>query len=248
MSSLLQQLQNNEAVLLMYLAGELPPEDRREVEQLLAGDISLRRELESLRRLQADLDDALAIADAAEPVTGQWSAARQVAAAVGPAHARRLAATPPAPQHRLHFTWWAYPASAAAAVLVAMLVWWSSLHNTFEQPRIAYFPDAGDTAPGPATSGPTGAPADGPKRGTAPINDAPDADRTPAGGRSAIVRADERLVPEGYPSESALGSAADADAAGQYANQLVAAVDPVDTRNDLSDLESLRDAMGGSGW
>ena len=35
MGSLLQQLANNEAILLMYVADELPPADRSEVDQFL---------------------------------------------------------------------------------------------------------------------------------------------------------------------------------------------------------------------
>ena len=38
MSNLLQQLENNEAILLMYLAGELPEPDRVEVEQMLVSN------------------------------------------------------------------------------------------------------------------------------------------------------------------------------------------------------------------
>ena len=49
MTSLLHQLENNEAILLMYLAEELPAEDRADVEQQLASDPALRAELEELR-------------------------------------------------------------------------------------------------------------------------------------------------------------------------------------------------------
>jgi hypothetical protein len=63
MGSFLQQLENNEAVLLMYLADELPPEDRVEVEQLLARDGGLRAELERLRDMTDSLTLALSEAD-----------------------------------------------------------------------------------------------------------------------------------------------------------------------------------------
>ncbi len=52
MANLLQQLENNEGILLMYLADELESEDRAEVEQLLAADGGLRDELERLRQTQ----------------------------------------------------------------------------------------------------------------------------------------------------------------------------------------------------
>ena len=41
MSELLHNLENNQAILLMYLADELPAEDRREIDQLLLVDASL---------------------------------------------------------------------------------------------------------------------------------------------------------------------------------------------------------------
>ena len=59
MPSLLQQLENNEAVLLMYLADELPTDDLAEVEQMLANDPGLRAELESLRAAHATVLDGL---------------------------------------------------------------------------------------------------------------------------------------------------------------------------------------------
>ena len=52
MASLLQQLENNEAILLMYLADELGADDRREVEQMLRGDAGLAAELDELRAAQ----------------------------------------------------------------------------------------------------------------------------------------------------------------------------------------------------
>jgi anti-sigma factor RsiW len=45
MASLLHELENNEAMLLMFLTGELPEEDRMEVVQMLASDGGLRAEL-----------------------------------------------------------------------------------------------------------------------------------------------------------------------------------------------------------
>src|SRR5688572_19642100 len=91
MSTLLQHL-NNESILLMYLAGELPAEDRAEVEQMLAGDPRLRDELEQLRAAYEGVGSALAEADAAERVVlPQSTAARRVGQAVRAWHARRLA-------------------------------------------------------------------------------------------------------------------------------------------------------------
>src|SRR5258706_8742588 len=63
MSNLLHELENNEAILLMYLAGELPEEDRIEVEQMLAGDPALRAELAELAALQDRVSGMMARAD-----------------------------------------------------------------------------------------------------------------------------------------------------------------------------------------
>ena len=49
MNSLLHELQNNEAILLMYLANELPPQDREEVEHMLDRDANLRLELAKIQ-------------------------------------------------------------------------------------------------------------------------------------------------------------------------------------------------------
>lgn len=59
MTSYLQQLENNEAILLMYLAGELPESDRAEVEQMLGSDARLRADLAILRQTQELAFDAL---------------------------------------------------------------------------------------------------------------------------------------------------------------------------------------------
>ena len=61
---MLEQLENNEFVLLMYLAGELPAEDRVEVEAMLSTDPILRAELDRLQSAQEAIGDALARLDA----------------------------------------------------------------------------------------------------------------------------------------------------------------------------------------
>ena len=64
MKSYLQHLENNEAILLMYLGNELPDQDRVEVEEMLASDARLRAELENLRLTQQLAWDALGSLDA----------------------------------------------------------------------------------------------------------------------------------------------------------------------------------------
>ncbi len=45
MASFIQELENNEALLLMYFTDELPVDDRAEVEQMLASDAGMRAAL-----------------------------------------------------------------------------------------------------------------------------------------------------------------------------------------------------------
>jgi hypothetical protein len=65
MKSYLHQLENNEGILLMYLANELPPADRAEVDEMLASDPNLRTELEILRQTEELAFDAIKSLDAA---------------------------------------------------------------------------------------------------------------------------------------------------------------------------------------
>jgi anti-sigma factor RsiW len=126
MPTLLQQLENNEAVLLMYLADELPPEDRVEVEQLLASEPRLRVELEQMRvahhqvlTVLRDLDRGL------RPAVSEPVAVRQVARAMKQWRVDQLSSQPKLPSRsRLRFPWWAYPTASAAAIVLAVLVWW----------------------------------------------------------------------------------------------------------------------------
>jgi anti-sigma factor RsiW len=125
MSSLIQQL-NNESILLMYLAEELPVSDRADVEQMLANDARLREELESLRAAYEGAHQALAQADQTERLAlPVGTAARRVGLAARSWHVRRLSA-PPAPKRRraFQFPWWSYPLTSAVAMAVIAISWW----------------------------------------------------------------------------------------------------------------------------
>lgn len=131
MRSDLQQLENNEGILLMYLADELAPQDRAEVAQMLATDPGLRAELVRLQTLQDGFDAGLAELDRIEPLAvSSGVAVRQVARGIAQWHAARVARpAPPAPPG-LRYPWWAYPTAAAAAVMLAFLVWWGNKPDT----------------------------------------------------------------------------------------------------------------------
>jgi hypothetical protein len=113
-----------QAVLLMYLADELPSDQRAAVAQALEKDAALRAQLEDLRQLEEQAFGALSMAD----VVDSRPAADE-------AHVRRvvrelrrqqveLAARPApttAPTLRRHWPRWAYPAAAVAAAIFIVL-------------------------------------------------------------------------------------------------------------------------------
>jgi hypothetical protein len=142
---LLQQLENNESVLLMYLADELPPDDRAEVEQLLARDANLRAEFDRLREAHDRfLADMRGLDRATRLSVPESTGVRRVALAMRRWQAEREA-RPPVQRSRpeLRYPWWAYPAAAAASVVIAFLVWWG---NSDRAVRVVYHPPVIDTA------------------------------------------------------------------------------------------------------
>ena len=128
MRNLLHQLDNNEAVLLMYVAGELPAEDHAEVEEMLVSDAALRGEMETLRQAQDGFVRVMSQADqsATSPAVEsarQAAAVRQVSRAMvrhhlerdssgGPAHAQAFS------RRSLRLPAWSYPFAGAAMVLI----------------------------------------------------------------------------------------------------------------------------------
>lgn len=125
---MLNQLGDRQAVLMMYLAGEFPSEDKAEVEQMLATDPAMRVELESLREAHAVFAAVMPTLDRADrmPVP-QSVGVRRVTGAIRQWHAKRMArpvaalATP-----SLRYPWWTYPLAAAASVVIAFVVWWGN--------------------------------------------------------------------------------------------------------------------------
>lgn len=125
MGDLLQQLENNEAILLMYLAGELLEEDRAEVEQMLSSDAGLRAMLAELSSLQDEVGDALAGGDREGSPARRDAAVRQVSRAVAARRSdavRQTAVVRASAPWRLRIAWWMYPVAAAAALVIMMLL------------------------------------------------------------------------------------------------------------------------------
>ena len=123
---MLQQLQSSEAVLVMYLADELPPEDRAEVARRLEADPRLRADLDRLRGAHDAVTAAMSALDRSTRLPAPEAAAvRRVAGAMREWHARRVArpvAPPPAAPAR--YPRWAYPVAAAASVVIGLVAWW----------------------------------------------------------------------------------------------------------------------------
>lgn len=128
MSDLLHQLENNEAILLMYIAGELPDVERREVEQMLATDATLRSMYSELKSAWDASLEGIERVDASEAmVLSREAAARQVGRMVRQWHAGRMVAVKPAEVARKRGGVRMYIgmlSASAAVVLVGFLVWW----------------------------------------------------------------------------------------------------------------------------
>jgi anti-sigma factor RsiW len=129
-SSLIHEL-NNESLLLMYVAGELPGDDRAEVERMMASDAGLREQFEQIRTAYVGANDAIAGADRSERLAlPAGAAARRVGQATRAWYARRVSLAAAAAGERggrrgLRFPFWSYPMAAAAAiVLAAVSLWW----------------------------------------------------------------------------------------------------------------------------
>lgn len=124
-SNVIEKLDNNEQILLMYLAGELPPGDQADVERLLAVDAGLRQSLAELQAAQTLVDEALGNLDAASPLPVSAEAtARQTARAMRQRMAEpKVAVTSPVGERSPRSWWWLYPTVAAASVLIVAMLW-----------------------------------------------------------------------------------------------------------------------------
>src|SRR3954468_7989900 len=128
---MLHELENNEAILLMYLADELPPDDRAEIEQQLAVDESLRADLDRLRDVYAATGEMLLTA--ANPFFSEESAVRQTVRAMVRfqlEHRDKQKVAVDEPRRRLRIPTWIYPFAAAAILIIAYVAWWGFSNNS----------------------------------------------------------------------------------------------------------------------
>ena len=122
---MIETLNDDSQILLLYLADELPEHDRRAVEQRLSSEAALSSELEQLRSVYGEIGAKLQDADALSTLPVNASA---TARSIGRLMRQRLAEPRPtiAPKKlpsRSRLRPWLIPSAAAAAILVASALW-----------------------------------------------------------------------------------------------------------------------------
>ena len=130
MKSYLQHLENNEAILLMYLADELPQQDRAEVEQMLASDAKLRAELENLRQTHQLAYDSLESLDAiTRPPISPIAAQNRISKLVHEWMEQRRQ-SPAISRAQPQFPWWRVSFATAASLMIGSYIW--AVYHTSE--------------------------------------------------------------------------------------------------------------------
>jgi hypothetical protein len=127
-SDVLEQLGDEGAALLMYLAGELSDADRAELEHRLDADPALRGRLERVREAHDEFLAAMPALDRATRLAVPESVGvRRVSVAMRQWQVGRLARPMPAPPAAgAGFPRWAYAVATAAAAVIAFVVWWGN--------------------------------------------------------------------------------------------------------------------------
>ncbi len=125
MTANFEKLENNEAILLMYVFDELSAEDRADVDRLLLTDRGMCAQLEELRASEQAVREALQAADREEPTPVPLAMAqRQADRLISQWSLRRLNESAEPPPTKRHHYLWLYPLGAAAAILIGGLVFW----------------------------------------------------------------------------------------------------------------------------
>ena len=118
------RLLENESLLLLYLAGELPEADRAELDAQLAVDPALRSQLETMRGLHGGFESTLEEMDRVDPVTPSAASFRNISRAMQQWNVDRLArpkvVTPPAKKIPV----WGWSIGSVAAAVLLFCVWW----------------------------------------------------------------------------------------------------------------------------
>jgi hypothetical protein len=123
----IEKLENNEQILLMYLAGELPTADHQEVEQMLRSDVALRRDMVGLQLAQQQVADGLERLDSLSSLPARPEIlARKIGNQWRQSQARAIAARKTHSQAGQPRSWrWFYPTALAAGVAIVGMLWLS---------------------------------------------------------------------------------------------------------------------------
>jgi len=124
MKRLIEQLQSDEAVLLMYQAGELPEAEREEIAARLERDGNLRAQLERIREAESEVFSGLARLDESSRSYGQESAVKRVGGMMRQWQVDRIRAAAANGNGRRRMSGWMYSSAAAALILIGWVAWW----------------------------------------------------------------------------------------------------------------------------
>ena len=148
MKSILNQLPDDESILLLYLANELPPGDRQKVGQRLAVDADLRGKLQELSQLRDFCQNSIRALDEQESAGHIESAAMRRAGRMLQQWAARRRRPGEAAQPIVRpIPWLRYGLSAAAMMGLVYLVWWSNHPVMPNADRIVDSTHGGDQTP-----------------------------------------------------------------------------------------------------
>jgi anti-sigma factor RsiW len=141
MHSILQQLDNDEAILLMYLADELPPQDRAAVEARLAAEEALMSQLHNLRAMHESIGQSLTELDASQPILSKAVATqrklqRLIRQWQAEPHPESMHIRKRAPRNHA----WLYPVAAAAVLVIGLITWWGAVPADIPAPQEIYSP------------------------------------------------------------------------------------------------------------
>src|SRR5437868_6016440 len=126
MSSILQQLHDDDAaMLLMYLADELPTDERQQIDRRLDGDPELRQRLALLRDAQAQVIAGMDhLDDASELPVRESTATARAAAAIRQWQIERVVDIQPAiRRHNRYRLMGVYASAAVATIVIGISVW-----------------------------------------------------------------------------------------------------------------------------
>ncbi len=136
MSSFLQNLENNEAILLMYLANELPAPDREEVEAMLKHDANLRAQFNALRAAYHRFDQMMLLGDTSNVLPSGYMSAQVFGRTVRERFAAQQRSVDDHEDGRRRMHWAIYPVAAAAVLAIGMLFWWKSASDDMSKPAM----------------------------------------------------------------------------------------------------------------